>query len=337
MFNVLMFVCLLILNFLLSPYQTLYVAPALSVLGQPPHPPVRFTPTVPHFMPKSPWPLNVPVLSQPPQFSSPLYRLNVPTLLPAMQNGPRHRIAVKRSSAVEIKKPPEEPPAKSTTQSTQSTKSTSLSTTTATSSSTKGTSGSDQLSSASSTTAAHKSAAPAAVKVHVPTPMPTLTPSSGHHEQAASTSLASRAVDSDPHKQDHVVSASISLDSAQISQSVDSQPVQQPWPNLSQVNNSASSIPSVVSSSSSSSSASRSHFVSSSYSSVATVPAVSKSVGLGRGRSLGKLSPPSPRNVGIGRGLAVSEGWHTIRNRRNPATVPQNFPPIGSGAGLDII
>ena len=330
MFNVLMFVCLLILNFLLSPYQTLYVAPALSVLGQPPHPPVRFTPTVPHFMPESPWPLNVPVLSQPPQFSSPMYRLNVPTLLPAMQNGPRHRIAVKRSSAVEIKKPPEEPPAKSTTQSTQSTKSTSLSTTTATSSSTKGTSGSDQLSSASSTTAAHKSAATAAVKA--PTPMPTLTPSSGHHEQAASTSLASCVVDSDPHKQDHVVSAPIS-------QSVDSQPVQQPWPNPSQVNNSASSIPSIVpsSSSSSSSSSSRSHFVSSSYSSVATVPTVSKSVGLGRGRSLGKLSPPSPRNVGIGRGLAVLEGWHTIRNRRNPATVPQNFPPIGSGAGLDII
>ena len=304
------------------------------MLGQPPHPPVRFTPTVPHFMPESPWPLNVPVLSQPPQFSSPLYRLNVPTLLPAMQNGPRHRIAVKRSSAVEIKKPPEEPPAKSTTQSTQSTKSTSLSTTTATSSSTKETSGSGQFSSSSSTSAAHKSAAPAAVKA--PTPMPTLTPSSDHHEQAASTSLPSHAVDSDPHKQDHVVSASISLDSAPISQSVDSQPVQQPWPIPSQVNNSASSIPSIISSSSSSS-ASRSHFVSSSYSSVATVPAVSKSVGLGRGRSLGKLSPPSPRSVGIGRGLAVSEGWHTIRNRRNPATVPQNFPPIGSGAGLDII
>ena len=294
---------------------------------------MRFTPTVPHLMPESPWgaPLNVPVLSQPPQFSSPLYRLNVPTLLPAMQNGPRHRIAVKRSSAVEIKKPPEEPPAKSTTQSTQSTKSTSLSTTTAASSSTKETSGSGQLSSASSTMAAHKSAAPAAVKA--PTPTPILTPGSGHHEQAVSTSLPSRAVDSDPHKQDHVVSAPIS-------HSVDSQPVQQPWPNPSQVNNSASSIPSIVSSSSSFSSSSsslRSHFVSSSYSSVATVPTVSKSVGLGRGRSLGKLSPPSPCSVGIGRGLAVLEGWHTIRNRRNPATVPQNFPPIGSGTGLDII
>ena len=66
-------------------------------------------------------------------------------------------------------------------------------------------------------------------------------------------------------------------------------------------------------------------------------PTASKSVGLGRGKSLATLSPPSPRSVGVGRGHSTTEGWHTIQSRRNPITTPESFPPIGSGAGLDII
>lgn len=69
-----------------------------------------------------------------------------------------------------------------------------------------------------------------------------------------------------------------------------------------------------------------------------TVPTIPKSsIGLGRGKSMATLSPPSPHSVGVGRGHSTTEGWHTIQSRRNPITTPESFPPIGSGAGLDII
>ena len=73
------------------------------------------------------------------------------------------------------------------------------------------------------------------------------------------------------------------------------------------------------------------------YSRVAVKTLPKSCVGLGRGKSLATLSPPSPRSVGVGRGHSTIEGWHTIRSRRNPITTPESFPPIGSGAGLDII